>query len=68
MIQADIQQLKDIMEECIESSNASAVDLDMMRNYHVPETREAKCLLACVQKGVGTVCCYFHSTCCHFKF
>lgn len=68
MAQADIQNLKEIMEECIESTNASDADLEMMRSYQIPETREAKCLLACVQKGVGTVGRSSNSIFCHFNF
>lgn len=56
------------MENCIESTNASDADLELMRSFKVPETREAKCLLACVQKGVGTVCHRSNSISYYLKF
>lgn len=56
MTQADMLSFKEIIDKCIESTNATDLDIEVMRTHQVPETQEAKCFIACVQQKFGTVC------------
>lgn len=48
------------MDECIKSTNASDADVEVLGSHQVPETRESKCLTACVQQKLGAVCSCFN--------
>jgi len=55
----DKEEAKDMFrsmsEECREKEKASKDDVEVMVNEKYPDTKEGKCLMACMQEQFGVV-------------
>lgn len=49
------EMMRGMCEECKEKENATDADMDTMLDEKYPETREGKCLVACMQETFGVV-------------
>jgi hypothetical protein len=57
----DKEEAKDMFrnmsEECREKEKATKEDVEVMVNEQYPESKEGKCLVACMQETFGIVSC-----------
>lgn len=56
-----IEMIKGLLTECVAAEGASAAEIESMMSGSLPETKEGKCVIACVLEKVGAVS--FHHQC-----
>ncbi|XP_070499986.1 general odorant-binding protein 19d-like [Chironomus tepperi] len=47
------EMLKSFAEDCKKTENASDADVELMANEQFPDSKEGKCLIACMQEQFG---------------
>lgn len=59
------EMFRNMSQECKEQEKATDADVETMVNENYPETKEGKCLVACMQETFGIVS-WFLGSCIHF--